>query len=1424
MSRWRPFNSGRFVDPLSRGLDPAVSTHIMKDFRAALEDYLAGRLEAPVAQARMTEAVRRSPQLAPAMLATIEAFTRSGRATPEIAASLNAIVKAAAASASARPAPPAVPTPPSDKTQFRPAGAPAAPPAAVPPSDKTQFRPAGAPAAAPPSDKTQFRPVSGSKAPPPAEPSAPADRSHSPPTTGTSSSQIPRSPTSTRGTSAGSWTDFAQAGGVPTLQLTIGSILADRYVLDSIVAGGDKGGMGVVYKALDLRQQEAQERHPYVAIKVLNEDFKRHPDSIKALARETTKTRKLSHPNIISVYDFNRDGGNVFMAMELLEGSALNDLIRNYRDRGGVPLNEAMRIIRGLGSGLAHAHANGIVHSDFKPSNSFLTTDNRVKILDFGIARAAKVGAGAAAGGDKTLFDAGTLGALTMPYASCEQIDGADPDTADDVYALAVVSYELLTGRHPFERADPDKQGQFEKTDAAKARQLKMKPAAVPGLARSQWHTLQRALAFNRAERPKSAEEFLEGMAPKKKPIGAMIGGGAALLILIIMAALLLPSYIERGRLQTISERLQSSDADTVAKALDSVRAYPPEKRNSVLLNEAVQSKLFAYFNRRARAAFDVSSGKFDFKTAVAALKEAQGLSKAYEDSRQLTESIDQLETERKTEILRQAERFETLLKDGTLIPSQGPDNAQRALAIIAQLDPTHPLLNDKRLPIAYTAQSRIALAGGKVDLADQLLTAGLRLAPSDPNLLDLQDRIGRLHSEAQLAARVGDLEKQAAPLAAASARLEDFRARRDVLTQLRRLAAGSPALSAALERLEALINAEVAAASQQRQMGGAQALVGEFADVLPEKFVGAQRAAIVRVIGEAQARENTIQQLRTAIAAEVAAPLAEDGWVAQFQRSLKNLEALGGPNDPTLRDARQKTAQAFFGQAQSLRTAQRLSESERVLALAKQFGLSADQAATESAALAQVRSALETETRAREAQAQMSAAKQRVLDQALADHAEVAESLFAELQKKLPAGDNFVTTDAPHALGSAYVARAQRAVALGRFDEALPSVNAALRVAPQQPDVQAAAQRMLGAVALAHQLASDSDLAPLKPALEKLRGTDRAAFAPVERGLLRVVTDRLSQLGARNPAGAMQLRAGAVQLFPGAPLPTFQISAPAAPAPARETATAARPPTPAPAPVTTARPTETAPPPVEAPPAAPPPITVAAAPSPAAAPAAAPTVASSTAPAAATLRPCVATLAGLGQNSRASCRDALPSNGRGPEMVVIAAASGLPIFAIARNETSVAEYAAYCAASGCTSPAGATPEVPITTVPVSAAEKYAAWLSAATGAKYRLPTEAEWHLAAGNAPDTKANCLVTVNGQAIRGTALRPADVGDLNAQGLRHVVGNAQEWVSAGSGWKAMGGAIGDPIDVCSSSLARAHNGAPDGKTGFRLVREMR
>jgi serine/threonine protein kinase/formylglycine-generating enzyme required for sulfatase activity len=1412
----------------------------MKDFRAALDRLIAGELEPALAQQQLAAAARAAPQLSSAMLATLEAYERTGRVSPQLAAMLRTLVQAnASAAAPPPPAPPAAadrtqfrPAGGADRTQFRPAGASAAtpvPPAPTPPAptppppsppagDRTQFRPQGAPQGTPVAapaagqqDKTQFRPrAAPAGAVPPGEPVDPLSALGAGPQTARS---VTGATGATSGTAA-SWTDFNRLAGTPAQQLSLGSVLKGRFVLESIVAGGDKGGMGVVYKARDLIKEEAQDRHPYVAIKVLNEDFKRHPDSMKALQRESRKAQTLSHPNIINVHDFDRDGGNVFMAMELLEGSPLNDVIRTAREKGGLPPREALRVIDSLGRALGHAHAKGIVHSDFKPSNAFLTHEGTVKVLDFGIARAAKIGGAGA--GDKTLFDAGTLGALTMPYASCEQIEGKDPDPSDDVYALAVVSYELLTGRHPFERTHPDKTGQIERTDAVSARAARLKPAPVGGLSRSQWRTLQSGLAFERGDRPRNALAFVEGLAPRRLPLGTLIGVGAAIVLLLVLAVVVVPSYLQRSRLAALSGRLQSSDPATVAAALRSLRSFSPDARASVLVNDAVQSALFAYFNQRSHAAFDPASGHYDYRGALAGLKEAQGLSKVYEDSRQLTDYVDQLESARKAEILRQAERFEARLKDGVLIGAQGADNAQAALDIIAQLDPAHPLLNDRRLPIAFAAQTRAALDGGNVTLAAQLLAAGLRLAPQDVNLRDLQDRVDRQRSSAQLAAQIGQLEGQVARLGTPAATLQDFRTGRDALEQLRRAAPTSRTFAAAQGQLGNLVGALVAGGVAQRQVADAQAVVGEFADLLPAPFVATQRTAIARVMGEAQARDAEAQQLRAALGRLAASPQSTDAWVAEAKRDLDSLESLVGKNDTAARDARARASQAFLAQAQGLLADRRLTEAQRVLDLGRDFGLTPEQYGTLAGALAQARTALESENREREASAQIAAGKQRVLDQALADRIDAAEAQLADLQKKLPATDVFVTTDAPRAIGTAYLARAMRFAGQQRFDDALQSAAAAARAAPREAQFQSALQRLQIARELAASLASATDFAPLKAQFDRLRSGERADYAPLDAALGRALIERLNRVGARDAASAMQLRASAAPLFPGLALPSFR-EQPAAPV---RTASAPPPlvasPPPAPAAVT----------PVPAPAA---PETAPVAPA-AGAPGASATQQASAAPttvavAGTTLRPCTASLAGLGQNPRASCRDALSGGGRGPELVVIPAGDGLGMFAIMRDEATVAEYAAYCNATGCAAPVGATPEIPITSVSVLDAEKFAAWLSAQTGMEYRLPTEQEWHHAAGSAPDPKANCLVTVNGQIIRGSSLRPADVGDLNALGLRHVVGNAQEWAKGSTGgWKALGGAIGDALDLCSPQLSRPHTGTPDGRTGFRLVREMR
>ena len=229
----------------------------------------------------------------------------------------------------------------------------------------------------------------------------------------------------------------------------VGSTIRGRFKLEKLLG---TGGMGKVYKALDLLKEEAKDRKPYVAVKLLNDNFRDHPEAFISLQREASRQQKLSHPNIATVYDFDRVGGPgtaVYITMELMEGVEIKDYIRKkVIPKKGLPFEKAYEIIKQIGAGLTYAHKHQLVHSDFKPSNAFLCNNGTVKTLDFGIARAVEN----PITGDltQTLFDPGKLGALTPAYASHEQLDGKEPDIRDDVYAFGCVAYELLTGRHPF--------------------------------------------------------------------------------------------------------------------------------------------------------------------------------------------------------------------------------------------------------------------------------------------------------------------------------------------------------------------------------------------------------------------------------------------------------------------------------------------------------------------------------------------------------------------------------------------------------------------------------------------------------------------------------------------------------------------------------------------------------------------------------------------------------------------------------------------------------------------------------------------------------------------------------------------------------------------------------------------------------------
>jgi eukaryotic-like serine/threonine-protein kinase len=202
--------------------------------------------------------------------------------------------------------------------------------------------------------------------------------------------------------------------------------------------------MGEVYRARDTKLDRD------VAVKVLPPLLNDRSDALQRFEREAKAVAALSHPNILAIHDFGRHDGRAFAVMELLEGESLRERLT----AGALPLRKAIETGAHIARGLAAAHEKGIVHRDLKPDNVFLTTDGRVKILDFGLARAVTPAADTADTDSPTLerhTDPGTvLG--TAGYMSPEQVRGQIVDHRSDLFSLGSVLHEMLTGKRAFGR------------------------------------------------------------------------------------------------------------------------------------------------------------------------------------------------------------------------------------------------------------------------------------------------------------------------------------------------------------------------------------------------------------------------------------------------------------------------------------------------------------------------------------------------------------------------------------------------------------------------------------------------------------------------------------------------------------------------------------------------------------------------------------------------------------------------------------------------------------------------------------------------------------------------------------------------------------------------------------------------------------
>ncbi|MBL4607033.1 MAG: serine/threonine protein kinase [Pseudomonadales bacterium] len=274
-----------------------------------------------------------------------------------------------------------------------------------------------------------------------------------------------------------------------TSDLSIGSIIKQRFVLDTLLG---EGGMGVVYRAIDLRKQEADDATPYIAIKILNDDFRQHPKAFISLQREVKKSQTLAHPNIITVYDFDREGDIVYMTMEELDGYPMEDVISGNCDYI-LDKKSTFTIIKEIALGLRYAHSKGIVHSDLKPGNLFITKEGTTKILDFGIARSTTETKASDS------FDAGELGALTPRYASLGMINQDEPHPFDDIYALGIIACELYGGGHPYDGKMADE-----------AKKIGLKPKLPNNINFWQRRLLKSALDLHSSNHDKVSSQFLK--------------------------------------------------------------------------------------------------------------------------------------------------------------------------------------------------------------------------------------------------------------------------------------------------------------------------------------------------------------------------------------------------------------------------------------------------------------------------------------------------------------------------------------------------------------------------------------------------------------------------------------------------------------------------------------------------------------------------------------------------------------------------------------------------------------------------------------------------------------------------------------------------------------------------------------------------
>ena len=698
------------------------------------------------------------------------------------------------------------------------------------------------------------------------------------------------------------------------------------------------------------------------------------------------------------------------MTMEVLEGQDLASFIRKLPADGLAP-EQCMPYIEQLCAGLSYAHEAELVHSDLKPGNCFITSEGRIKLLDFGIARASKTKADAS--GETTVFDPGELGALTLTYATIEMFDGQDPDPRDDIYALAIMSYQLLTGKHP-----------YRKLSAKKAMEQKLTPAPIDKLNKRQNRALQRGLAFLREHRTPTVADFLDELRPKKSYVWHF--STAAVLVMAIIGGLAyqpIKQYLLEQQMEEAIAAIQAGDNPqgyaTAVQALEDRFPGQPEAIRGVLEDERVKRKLIDEFGQQAENAVADSNEFANYQAA----EDALGVVKQwYPDSAEALIKINAIQRQKDDELSLLNAKYNELLDTGLLIPLPGEDD----------------------------------ITDNAFDQANQLLQASVAYAPDDPALSNLRYQVETELKRRQNAIVVAQIQKRLESRGQSFSSLADFQPVRDDLIALADLDPGNELLRSMQETLKQTFTQELTQSIDRQSWDDAEQLLVAFSRLLEMPFLIDNRSLLSQA--EAQAgyeiamtdeRQAAVEERKTQVDALLGDPKFTREWEMALRAPYQELVALLPANHPDVAPLRDTTARLYLEKASESRSASRFGEAAAFVEKGANFYPNLVAFSEERNAIAAAEETFKLQQEEERRLARVKKLKVQIIADANADKPQLAVKGLREVESELETDDAFLTSEAPQAIALSYQRLAAQQAQQSNWENAAKFAQAGVSLAP---------------------------------------------------------------------------------------------------------------------------------------------------------------------------------------------------------------------------------------------------------------------------------------------------------------------------------------------------------------------------------------